>query len=73
MSVCGQCGNRFVVCEKHDTNNPIATWRPERCPNCAPQKFGRPEHTLDCYQYIRPNRLTARLRDGHNMLSGRAA
>jgi hypothetical protein len=71
MSVCGQCGKPFVAREKPDADNPTATWRAERCPDCAPYKFGKPEVTLDCCQYIRPARLTARLRDGYNILAGR--
>lgn len=69
MSICGQCKKPFVTREKHDTNSPSATWRAERCPDCAPHKFGKPERTLDCYQYIRRNRITARLRDGYHILS----
>ncbi len=72
MTVCGRCKKPFVAWQKHDAANPTATWREERCPDCAPHKVGKSEATLDCVQYIRPNRIAARLRDGYNILAGRS-
>jgi hypothetical protein len=73
MSVCGLCKKPFVAWQKANKENPTATWRQERCPECAPHRLGRQGATLDCYEYMRQNRLTARLRDGYNILTGRGA
>lgn len=71
-AICSRCKKPFVAWQQPNKANPTATWRAEVCPDCAPHKLGKPEHTLDCTQYIRPSRLTARLHDGFRMLSGRA-
>ena len=67
--ICARCKLPFAALRKPDTHHPTATWRAEVCPDCAAPKNPKQDTTLDCVQYIRPDRVSARLRDGFAMFA----
>jgi hypothetical protein len=67
--LCKKCKKPFVA------EHLVAVWGgnaravSEYCPDCSANMGAKPDVDLDCYQYTTHHRLTARLRDGYQILA----
>ena len=63
LRICHACNRPYVPQRDRDLN------LSHFCPDCMPSKELVQAGTLDCQQYIRPHRVTDRLRTGFEMLA----
>lgn len=67
-ALCQRCNKPFVSRHKIATRYGSITMLSLSCPDCAPRHGPRRDRELDCHRYIHPRRITARLRDGFELL-----
>ncbi len=68
-NLCRRCKKPFVAEHQVMTVRGTVVARSRLCPDCSPNMGAKPDAEMDCHRYILPHRLTARLRDGFEMLT----